>query len=159
MRRKAASLFLGLAVLGFTAACSATADTRTDSRTASPVVCEIALDAIPGGTRVSGIVTADRAIAGTYEMAIRAPSASIRQGGDFEARPGQRVTIAETELVGPARASRSSSPSAMAASARAAARPRCNARADPSLQRGPAPDFQHPDLSRRTADICKGPDP
>ena len=101
MRRKAASLFLGLAVLGFTAACSATADTRTDSRTASPVVCEIALDAIPGGTRVSGIVTADRAIAGTYEMAIRAPSASIRQGGDFEARPGQRVTIAETELVGP----------------------------------------------------------
>ena len=97
LRRKAASLFLGFAVLGFAAACSATADTRT----ASPVTCEIALDAIPGGTRVSGILTAGRAVAGTYDLQIRSGSASIRQGGDFEARPGERITLAETELVGP----------------------------------------------------------
>jgi len=66
LRRKAASLFLGFAVLGFAAACSATADTRT----ASPVTCEIALDAIPGGTRVSGILTAGRAVAGTYDLLV-----------------------------------------------------------------------------------------
>ena len=62
------------------------------------------LDAIPGGTRVLGRVTADHAVAGSYAMQITSRSAggsaSIRQSGDFSAAAGRPETIAETELTG-----------------------------------------------------------
>lgn len=97
-KTRAATAFLGLALAGFAAACTATADTA-----AAPLRCEVALDAIPGGTRLAGMVTSDRPVAGSYEMRITSRSsggsASIAQSGDFAA-PAGRTMIAETELFG-----------------------------------------------------------
>jgi hypothetical protein len=93
--------FLALALAGFVAACTATADSGA---TTAPLRCEIALDAIPGGTRLSGMVTATQATHGSYEMQITSRSsggsASIRQSGDFSAPAGHPTMIAETELTG-----------------------------------------------------------
>lgn len=102
--RRAPAVLLGLSLASLAAGSTALAD----SRAADPMVCEIALDAIPGGTRIAGRITADRAIAGTYALQITSQaaggSASIRQSGDFAARAGRTETFGETELTGsPAR--------------------------------------------------------
>ena len=109
LKTRGPALFLGLALSGFAAACTAEASgpaTATAPATAT-VACEIALDAIPGGTRVEGRVTAPRAVSGSYAMAIDSRSgggsATIRQSGEFRA-PAGRSTFATTDLTGsPAR--------------------------------------------------------
>lgn len=102
-KTRAATAFLGLALAGFAAACTATAETGTADTASAPLRCEIALDAIPGGTRLAGMLTSDRPVAGSYEMRITSRSAggsaSIAQSGDFAA-PAGRTMFAETELFG-----------------------------------------------------------
>lgn len=72
----------------------------------APLRCEIALDAVRGGTEITGIVTSDvRAVAGDYRLAITSRSAggsaTIRQSGAFQARPGQPAILGQTRLMGP----------------------------------------------------------
>lgn len=102
IRRRGPAIFLGLALTGFAAACSTASASNTTP--AAPVRCEIALDAVPGGTVINGRVTADHAVTGTYAMQIRSHSgggsASISQSGDFEIGAGRTETIAETTLSG-----------------------------------------------------------
>ena len=96
------ALFLGLSLVGFAAACtsaSATADTAE-----GPLRCEIALSALPGGTRIGGTVLSPTAIRGTYEMAITSQSGggrtTLRQSGEFTAPAHIPTPLGETELTG-----------------------------------------------------------
>lgn len=107
---KAPMLFLGLALAGFAAACTvASADTDAPQGASNaPQRCEVALDAVPGGTRIAGRVTSATPAAGTYDMAITSRSGggqtTIHQSGAFNARPGEPALLGETELYGaPAR--------------------------------------------------------
>ena len=119
---KAPMLFLGLSLAGFVAACTvASADTDTPSgarseiraetrtrATEAPQRCEVALDAVPGGTRIEGRVISTTPAAGTYALAITSRSGggqtTIHQSGAFTARPGEPALLGETELLGsPAR--------------------------------------------------------
>jgi len=99
LNRRGPAVFLGLALVAFTAACTAEA-----TAPAAPVACAVALDAVPGGTRIQGQVTANRAVSGSYAMAITSRSsggsASIRQSGDFTARAGETTRFGETRLTG-----------------------------------------------------------
>lgn len=112
-RRHAPALFLGLALAGFAAvAVSAEAEppepapraaqTQTQGQTGTR--CEIALNAIPGGTRIEGRVIAASPVSGTYDLAITSRMgggrATIRQSGDFTARPGTPALLGETEMLG-----------------------------------------------------------
>ena len=107
--RRAPAVLLGLS-LAVGAAASALAHAEPEAPATAPgtaaaaVVCEIALDAIPGGTRIEGRVTADHAIAGSYAMQITSRSgggrSSIRQAGDFAAPAGRTTALGETELFG-----------------------------------------------------------
>lgn len=102
--RRAPAAFLGLSLAVFAACSTALADNPAAAHATAPVVCEIALDAVPGGTRIAGRVTADQAVAGSYTMQITSRSAggsaSISQSGDFAAAAGRTETIAETQLTG-----------------------------------------------------------
>ena len=105
-RRQAPALFLGLSLAGFAAACSVATAQAGDTGTApaAPLRCEIALDAVPGGTRIEGRVISATAVSGTYDLAITSRSGGgrtkIRQSGDFDARPGAPALLGETELYG-----------------------------------------------------------
>lgn len=118
-RRHAPTLFLGLALAGFAAvAVSAEAEppepaaaprvaqaqSQTQSQTQAGTRCEIALNAIPGGTRIEGRVIAASPVSGTYDLAITSRMggghATIRQSGDFTARPGTPALLGETEMLG-----------------------------------------------------------
>lgn len=102
LRRRGPAVFLGLALAGFAAAC--TTASATDTARTAPIRCEIALDAVAGGTVIGGRVTADHAVSGTYAMQITSRSSggrsSISQSGDFEIGAGRTETIAETTLSG-----------------------------------------------------------
>jgi len=95
------ALFLGLALAGFAAA-AVTAQTTADP--AAPLRCEITLEALSGGTRIAGRVSATHAVSGTYEMQITSRMgggrSSISQSGDFTARPGAPADLGETEMFG-----------------------------------------------------------
>ena len=105
-RRRGPAVFLGLSLAGFAAACSSSlagADTAP-----APLRCEIALSALPGGTRIGGTVLSSTPVSGSYEMAITSRSnggrATIRQSGDFTAPAHIPTPLGETELTGsPAR--------------------------------------------------------
>ena len=106
-RSKAPALFLGLSLAAFAAACSVATAQAGDTGTtpaAAPLRCEIALDAVPGGTRIEGRVISATPVSGTYDMAITSRSAggrtTIRQSGDFDASPGAPALLGETELYG-----------------------------------------------------------
>ena len=102
IRRRGPAIFLGLALAGFAAACSTAS--ASNNTAPAPIRCEIALDAVPGGTVIGGRISTEQAISGTYAMQIRSRSsggsASISQSGDFEIRAGRTETIAETTLSG-----------------------------------------------------------
>lgn len=111
LRSRNPALILGLTVFGFAAAACvmpATSSNLTVSpvqaSTSGPVRCEIVLNEARGATTIEGRVSTDRAISGTYRLAIRSSSsggrAMINQSGDFEARPGAPVVLGQTTLGG-----------------------------------------------------------
>jgi hypothetical protein len=104
------ALVLGLAVAGVAAAAgglpaSDSGSAQVIPASADPVRCEIVLDERRGMTTIEGRVSAGRAVAGSYRLAIRsassAGSAAISQSGDFEARPGAPAILGQTTLSGP----------------------------------------------------------
>jgi hypothetical protein len=102
--RAPATLAFGLALAGVAAACAPATATEPGAASAQPLRCEITLDPQAGGTRIAGTVHADRAVSGTYTMAVTSRSAggqaTIRQSGDFVATPGQPAHLGETRLPG-----------------------------------------------------------
>lgn len=99
-KRRAPALFLGLSL----AALAAAAMAQTAETPAEPLRCEVALDAIQGGTRIEGRVISATPVSGTYEMQITSRMgggrASITQSGEFSARPGAPALLGETEMRG-----------------------------------------------------------
>lgn len=96
------ALFLGLALAGLAAA-AVTAETG-ETAAAAPLRCEITLEALSGGTRIAGRVSSTTPVSGTYEMQITSRMgggrSSIRQSGEFAARPGAPAELGETEMFG-----------------------------------------------------------
>jgi hypothetical protein len=87
---------------------TARSESRLASDAAAPLRCEVVLDAVGGGTAISGTVHSDHPVTGQYQMAITSRSAggsaTIRQSGAFEAGPGRPAILGETRLMGsPAR--------------------------------------------------------
>lgn len=71
----------------------------------TPLRCAVALDAVSGGTEITGTVTSNaRPVAGQYDMTITSRasggSATIRQSGPFEARPGAPAILGQTRMSG-----------------------------------------------------------
>lgn len=66
--------------------------------------CEIAVTEQRGSTTIEGRVTTDRALSGSYHLAIAAHSgagrSAITQSGTFEARPGAPAILGQTTLSG-----------------------------------------------------------
>lgn len=102
-KSRAPALFLGLSLAGFAAACSV-ASATADTAARQPLRCEVALDALPGATRIEGVLSTRTATSGSYTMAITSRSAggtsTILQSGDFTARAGETVRLGETTLSG-----------------------------------------------------------
>jgi len=105
--RRTPALLMGLSLAGVTAAAwgipasyAHTADEAHDA----PLRCEVALESVYGGTQLSGRVTSDTDIEGTYTMAITSRSnggtASIRQSGAFVADANSPSVLGETRLMG-----------------------------------------------------------
>ena len=103
--RRSPAVFLGLALAGFAAACTAEASGPGPTvSAATPIACSVAVDAIPGGSRIAGQVTSTRTLNGSYALAVTSRSAggsaSIRQSGEFTARAGETTSFGSTELTG-----------------------------------------------------------
>jgi hypothetical protein len=83
---------------------AAGSETRIAGDAATPLRCEIALDAVGSGTEITGTVHSDRPVVGHYQMAITSRSAggraTIRQSGAFEAGPDAPAILGETRLMG-----------------------------------------------------------
>lgn len=66
--------------------------------------CNLSLSPLGAGTAVLARVTAAKttpgAVKGSYSLSLRAGGNAIDQGGDFEARPGETVTLGEATLPG-----------------------------------------------------------
>lgn len=79
-------------------------DDLAGSAETAPLRCEIALDAVHGGTEITGTVHSDRPVVGSYALAITSRSAggsaTIRQSGAFQAGPDSPATLGETRLMG-----------------------------------------------------------
>lgn len=103
-KRRAPALFLGLSLAALAAAALAQAPETQRAAPSEPLRCEIALDAVRGGTRIEGRVISATPVTGTYEMQITSRMgggrASISQSGDFDARPGAPALLGETEMRG-----------------------------------------------------------
>lgn len=65
--------------------------------------CEIATASSNGMTSIEGLAHAAGATAGTYGMTISGNGTDIRQGGEFDARAGQTVTLGSAMLGGSGR--------------------------------------------------------
>lgn len=105
--RRSPALIMGLSLAGLTAAAwgvtASYAHTADDAKDTA-LSCEVALETVRGGTLLTGRVTSDSDVAGTYTMAITSRSnggtTSIRQSGTFEAGANQPATLGETRLMG-----------------------------------------------------------
>jgi hypothetical protein len=62
--------------------------------------CDLSLSPLGAGTAVLARVTAIEAVSGRYSLSLRAGANAIDQDGDFEARPGETVTLGEATLPG-----------------------------------------------------------
>jgi len=108
--RRAPALILGFAVAGLAAAaCAIPATQASTSGSPSaasngPVRCEISITDARGATTIEGRVNADRAVSGTYRLAISSRSsggqAMINQSGDFTAGPNAPAVLGQTTLGG-----------------------------------------------------------
>lgn len=67
-----------------------------------PLGCELRTATQNGRTVIEAVVHADRALRGTYRLDVEggasADSARIRQGGEFDARPGAAETLGRVVL-------------------------------------------------------------
>ncbi len=62
--------------------------------------CGLSLSPLGAGTAVLARVTATEAVSGRYSLTLRAGGNAIDQDGDFQARPGETVTLGEATLPG-----------------------------------------------------------
>lgn len=105
--RRLSAIALGLAAASVSAAAcgipASQAHTVTPDNDA-PLRCEIIREASQGGTRIEARVVTDRAITGSYEMSLTSRTGggrtSIRQGGEFEAAPGEPAILSQSRLPG-----------------------------------------------------------
>lgn len=105
--RRMTAIALGLAAATVSAAaCGVPASQAHTVTTANdaPLRCEIIREASRGGTRIEARVVTDHAVTGTYEMSLTSRSGggrtSIRQGGEFEAAPGEPAILSQSRLPG-----------------------------------------------------------
>lgn len=89
---------LALAALG----CTALADTDAPAPADGPVACILEIDRDGGLTVIEGVVTADRALTGSYALAVTRGGARINQGGPLTPAPGETLRLGEVRLNGPA---------------------------------------------------------
>lgn len=109
--RKTPAVFLGLSLAALAAA-TALAEGEFEPRpqpnspatAVTPARCEIALDAVPGGTRLEARLNPGPAARGTFEMTITSRMGggrtAIRQSGEFDVATGEALSLSETTLVG-----------------------------------------------------------
>lgn len=68
------------------------------------LLCGLSLSPLGAGTavlaRVTAAETAPAPVSGRYSLTLRSGGNAIDQGGDFEARPGETVTLGEATLPG-----------------------------------------------------------
>ncbi len=66
------------------------------------LTCGIDIDRTSHGVRVTPVVRADRAVSGEYSLVVSTSgsggSSDIRQGGPFDATPGERIALAASEV-------------------------------------------------------------
>lgn len=89
------------------AACTAGVVPLKAGRTAEPLVCELRLTEGRGRVTISAEAEARTPTHGTYQLEIdqrsSAGRSTIRQGGEFDLRAGERAILGETSLSGRAR--------------------------------------------------------
>lgn len=106
--RRTPAMIMGLTLAGIALAAggipASYAFTQASDDSPEPTRCEISLEPVHGGTMMTGRVTTDTPVVGTYTMAITSRSsggsATIRQSGNFQATPGSPTTLSETRLMG-----------------------------------------------------------
>ena len=92
-----------LAGAGVAAACTTSTAAPSDAATA-PFACEIAVDETAAGTTFRGLVQANDALSGRYSLRLAGRGTDIRQGGAFDARAGETLTLGQSMLSGAASA-------------------------------------------------------
>ena len=100
--RRIATLALGLGVMVM-AAQSGENGMKAQAADGS-VRCEIKIVEFGAGVQLQGVVTANRAVQGAYQMQVRKSGAgsrsNISQGGDFDARPNVPAKLGIVQLGG-----------------------------------------------------------
>lgn len=101
-KRRAPALFLGLSLATLATAAALAQSTQTPA--AEPLRCEVALDAIQGGTRIQGRVISATPVSGRYDLQITSRMgggrSSIRQSGEFTTLDSRPLVLGETEMLG-----------------------------------------------------------
>ena len=101
--RPVLAVAIGLGLTSFAAIAGAQGAAGRDGAN-QPLRCEVTIAALPGQTVISGLVSADRPVQGSYRMGISSRSAGgsarIDQSGDFAAAPGAPAQLGETILGG-----------------------------------------------------------
>jgi len=92
-----------LAGAGVAAACTTSTAAPSDAATV-PFACEIAVDETAAGTTFRGLVQANDALSGRYSLRLAGRGTDIRQGGAFDARAGETLTLGQSMLSGAASA-------------------------------------------------------
>lgn len=67
-----------------------------------PVTCKIVTTPTAGGLKIEAVVTSQKPLAGSYDLAIRREGAygasEVVQGGPFTAKGGQALTLSSSEM-------------------------------------------------------------
>ena len=96
---RALGLAMGLGVIGTVAAGAASVEAASDS-----IRCEIQVTSRSGGVSLEGIVHANAAIDGSYQLVITKSGgggrSDIAQGGEFSAAPGKATSLGTVMLGG-----------------------------------------------------------
>lgn len=92
-------LAVGLGVVGTIAAGAASVEAASDG-----IRCEIQVKSRSGGVTLEGIVHANAAVDGSYQLVITKSggggSSDINQGGEFSAAPGKETSLGTVVLAG-----------------------------------------------------------
>lgn len=89
-----AALLIGLAAAGVSIGASQA------SVSDGPLSCAIETSRSGGGIAIESIARSERAASGSYSFSVRGGGTNIRQGGEFDARAGETVTLGEVMLGG-----------------------------------------------------------
>lgn len=92
-----------LAGAGVAAACT-TSTAATSAAATAPFACEIAVAETAAGTRFEARLQANDALSGSYRLSLAGRGTTIRQGGAFDARAGETLTLGQSMLSGAASA-------------------------------------------------------